>query len=115
MTDRLAVPKRQDSNGRACADHGGNATGGSSGSSGSSGKPCVNIGQSGCSSLNAPSGCCTDGDHPKVVCNGNNDGKGTAQCCVNSGDACTKASDCCGYAGNPQLFACNDGKCGFKE
>lgn len=75
---------------------------------------CIALGKGGCSSLNAPSGCCSDSAHPTVVCNGNNDGKGNAQCCVNIGKACTAVTDCCGYAGaneqTKKLYRC-DGTC----
>lgn len=64
-----------------------------------SGGACKQLGATGCNALNNPSGCCTDSSHPKVACNGNNDGKGNAQCCVNQGDPCTNVTDCCGYAG----------------
>jgi hypothetical protein len=78
---------------------------------------CVALGKTGCSSLNAPSGCCTDAKHPTVVCNGNNDGNGNAQCCVNSGKPCVDVADCCGYAGaSPQvkaLYKCQSGVCAF--
>ena len=77
---------------------------------------CVAIGKTGCSSLNAPSGCCADSKRPTIVCNGNNDGKGNAQCCVNQGKTCVEVSDCCGYAGASddikKLYRC-DGTCKF--
>lgn len=77
---------------------------------------CVAIGRTGCSSLNAPSGCCADSKRPTIVCNGNNDGKGNAQCCVNQGKTCVDVADCCGYAGASEslkkLYRC-DGTCKF--
>jgi hypothetical protein len=78
---------------------------------------CIAVGATGCSSLNAPSGCCTDAKRTKVVCNGNNDGKGNAQCCVDKGNGCSNVADCCGYAGAPDsvkaLYSCSAGVCKF--
>lgn len=78
---------------------------------------CIALGKTGCSSLNAPSGCCTDTKHPTVVCNGNNDDKGNAQCCVNNGKACVDVTDCCGYAGASDqvkaFYKCAAGVCSF--
>jgi hypothetical protein len=78
---------------------------------------CIALGKTGCSSLNAPSGCCTDAKHPTVVCNGNNDGNGNAQCCVNSEKPCVDVADCCGYAGASAqvkaLYKCAAGVCSF--
>lgn len=90
---------------------GGTSGGGTSGTSGA--RACIELGGGGCGSLNAPSNCCALADRPEIVCNGNNDGKGNAQCCVNVGKACRESSDCCGNASSPTTFkCCPTGKCG---
>jgi hypothetical protein len=104
-----------------CLEGGGSSSGSSGSSSGSSGSSsgssgstaCIQLGKTGCSSLNAPSGCC-DVSGLQVVCNGNNDGKGNSQCCVNQGNTCKADADCCGNAANPTITKCCAGtkKCG---
>jgi hypothetical protein len=74
---------------------------------------CIALTQTGCNSLNNPSNCCTDAIHTAVVCNGNSDGQGNSQCCVNLGNPCTQASDCCGHAASASMLVrcCPNGKC----
>lgn len=95
------------------SDGGANAT-----KDGGTTKPsqCIAVGASGCNSLNTSGECCTDSTRTKVVCNGNNDGQGHDQCCVDKGNACKDVSDCCGYAGGNDAvkshYSCN-GVCAF--
>lgn len=61
--------------------------------------------------------CCVDGDHSKVMCGGNNDGKGNAQCCVAKGEKCVDVSECCYYDGASAtakaFYKCAAGRCEF--
>ena len=98
---------------------GGSSSGGSSSSGGGSspGGACVALLASGCNNFNNPSNCCADSDHSEVTCGGNNDGHGTAQCCVQTGGKCQDVSECCGYAGAADavkdLYKCASGVCSF--
>jgi hypothetical protein len=102
----------------ACDDHGGPVAQGEPprpSPDAGPGATCIGMGATGCNTANNPSTCCTDAARPKVVCNGNNDGKGHAQCCVNLGDACATVDDCCGYAAldpaTKSHYASSAGKC----
>lgn len=81
-------------------------------SSSGDGGTCIRLNGTGCDTLNNPSNCCTNSEHPDVTCNDNNDNKGHAQCCVAKDKHCQSSSDCCGYATNSDLYRCSaESKC----